>query len=161
MGQGCLGDPRESIKLVKRLGAGQFEVWMGEYVALEPESLLEEVRAPADFYQFSQNHWYFHFPLSTGCQEQAHTVLMIRLFIFSGDLGFLLLDECLQGRGSGRLSWLICLLFLTLSSADSLDIRLSAGIRGKGTVGRLCSVTQSRLTLCDPMDREATRLLCP
>ncbi|KAI4565773.1 hypothetical protein MJT46_009148 [Ovis ammon polii x Ovis aries] len=35
--------PRESIKLVKRLGAGQFgEVWMGECVALEPESLLEK-----------------------------------------------------------------------------------------------------------------------
>lgn len=33
---------RESIKLVKRLGAGQFgEVWMGECVALEPESTLE------------------------------------------------------------------------------------------------------------------------
>lgn len=51
--------PRESIKLVKKLGAGQFgEVWMGECVALESESTLEatigKIRAQASFYHFSQ-----------------------------------------------------------------------------------------------------------
>lgn len=51
--------PRESIKLVKRLGAGQFgEVWMGKCVVLEPEITLEAVagaiRVRADFCHFSQ-----------------------------------------------------------------------------------------------------------
>lgn len=49
--------PRESIKLVKKLGAGQFgEVWMGECVGLRAEVTLEvtpgAIRAPASSHHF-------------------------------------------------------------------------------------------------------------
>lgn len=77
--------PRESIKLVKRLGAGQFgEVWMGECVGDRVPSGGDGGRRKnsSRFCPFSQKYGYFCFLLSTWCQGLTYNTHEIRFYLF-------------------------------------------------------------------------------
>jgi len=140
MGQGCLGDPprvhQAGEKAGRRAVRGSLDGWVCGSEAWVPSG---EIRAPADFCQFSQKHRCFHFcppgaknkPTQSSWLDSSSSSRLRHSFV-----GWMF---------TRKGQWVLILVYLStllwLSSADSLDIRLSAGISGKGTVG-LCACAQ-------------------